>query len=53
MDAQGQNRRQLTYDGATASMPAFSPDGRWIAYTSTKSHNQDLWIIPTGRPPGL
>ena len=59
MDAQGQNRRQLTYDGATASMPAFSPDGRRIAYTSAKlpnqnlSPNQDLWIIPVGRPAGL
>jgi Tol biopolymer transport system component len=48
MDAQGLGARQLTYDLATASLPAFSPNGALIAYTSTKSGNQDIWVIGSG-----
>jgi Tol biopolymer transport system component len=48
MDAQGRLSRQLTRDSATASLPAFSPDGTQIAYTSTKSGNQDIWLIGSG-----
>jgi Tol biopolymer transport system component len=53
MDAQGQDRRQLTNDGNTASLPAFSPDGALIVYTSTRSRNEDLWLIPSGIRPAI
>lgn len=50
MDPQGQNVRQLTNDLATDSLPAISPDGTQVVYTSTKSGNEDLWLI--GLRPG-
>ena len=28
--------------------PDWSPDGRWIAFTSTQSGNSDIWIKPVG-----
>jgi len=28
------------------SAPAVSPDGRWIAYTSTRSGSTEVWIAP-------
>jgi Tol biopolymer transport system component len=51
MDAQGLGARQLTHDLATDSLPVFSPNGALIAYTSTKSGNQDIWVIGSGIAP--
>lgn len=33
----GTHRRRLTFGPESASEPAFSPDGRWLAFTRTKS----------------
>ena len=47
--------RQLT--SMTGRLPAFSPDGRWIAYVSHRQHEEgswesDLWVVPAagGQP---
>ncbi len=39
---------QLTFDPGLASEPAWSPDGRFIAYSSDKSGNFDIWVQPVG-----
>lgn len=41
MDADGSDVRALTRGEAADHFPAWSPDGRWIAY----DNNQDLWIM--------
>ncbi len=38
--------RQLTDHPGDSSHPAFSPDGRWIAYQRIIKEERDVWIIP-------
>ncbi len=38
--------RQLTRREGTDSQPRFSPDGRWIAFTSTRSGDAQVWVLP-------
>ena len=45
MDADGKNVRRLTYDGTYNTHPAWSPDGRWIAYESRLQGQFDIWLI--------
>jgi Tol biopolymer transport system component len=40
--------RRLTNQEGSASHPAYSPDGRWIAYYLIKDGKRNIWIIPTG-----
>ncbi len=47
MDFDGHNARQLTNDGAIKVLPDWSPDGRYIAFTSWKAHNPDIYIFDT------
>ena len=44
--------RRLTVHPASDVMPRFSPDGRWIAFTSNRCGNWDVFVIPAegGKP---
>jgi serine/threonine protein kinase len=37
---------RLTYDTGLQSEPTWSPDGRFIAYSSNRSGNLDIWVQP-------
>jgi TolB protein len=45
MDADGGNARRLTYNGYYNSAPAWSPDGKWIAYETDVGGQFDIWLI--------
>jgi serine/threonine-protein kinase len=38
--------------GAIESYPAFSPDGRWMAYMSDETGTPEIYVRPFGRPGG-
>jgi TolB protein len=44
MDYDGHNQTRLTYNTKIDYMPAWSPDGRKIAYTSYQGHNALLFL---------
>jgi tricorn protease len=47
----GQARRLTSAEGAETD-PAFSPDGRWIAFTGQYAGNTDVYVVPaTGGEP--
>ena len=48
----GGQARRLTTDVGGETEPAFSPDGRWIAFTGEYGGNQDVFVIPVlgGQP---
>ena len=51
-DANGANARRLTAHVARDMMPRFSPDGQWIAFTSNRMGNNDVYVLPvTGGEP--
>ncbi|TAN21058.1 MAG: PDZ domain-containing protein [Acidobacteria bacterium] len=43
--ARGGNARILISSAATESRPLYSPDGRWIAFESTRTGNGDLYLF--------
>jgi Tol biopolymer transport system component len=44
--------RRLTDHPGSAAVPAFSPDGRWLAYHRVLEGQRDVWIVPaTGGVP--
>jgi tricorn protease len=45
-DSTGANARRLTANVARDLAPRFSPDGRWIAFTSDRLGNDDVFVIP-------
>lgn len=48
----GTNPRRLTANVARDIMPRFSPDGKWIAFTSNRMGNNDVYVVPvTGGEP--
>lgn len=47
----GTNPRRLTTHAARDSHPKFSPDGQWIAFSSNRYGNDDVFVMPvTGGP---
>lgn len=47
-DENGQNVQRVTVHKARDVYPRFSPDGRWIAFSSDRDGNLDVFIIPSG-----
>ena len=45
MDVDGSNQRRLTYTSADEYDPAFSPDGKKLAYVSAKGHDLELMLL--------
>lgn len=45
-DLDGKNPRQLTIEAEVVSLPVFSPDGKWIAFSAQRDGNVDLYLIP-------
>lgn len=43
---EGGEARRLTSTPAVERDPQFSPDGQWIAFTSTRSGGPAVWIVP-------
>jgi Tol biopolymer transport system component len=37
---------RVTFDDGLQALPAWSPDGRFIAYSSNKAGNFDIWVQP-------
>jgi tricorn protease len=51
----GTNPRRLTAHIANDITPRFSPDGKWIAFTSDRMGNNDVYVVPVegGEPQQL
>ncbi|HKG23792.1 MAG TPA: PDZ domain-containing protein, partial [Blastocatellia bacterium] len=47
-DENGQNVQRITVHKARDVYPRFSPDGRWIAFSSDRDGNLDVFVIPSG-----
>ncbi|MEK6335573.1 MAG: S41 family peptidase [Acidobacteriota bacterium] len=47
-DDNGQNLQRLTVNRARDAYPRFSPDGKWIAFSSDRNGNLDVFIIGAG-----
>ena len=45
-DENGQSIQRLTVNKARDAFPRFSPDGKWIAFSSDRNGNLDVFIIP-------
>ena len=46
VDEDGSNPRRLTVHRARDTHPRFSPDGKWIAFSSSRYGNYDVFVIP-------
>jgi tricorn protease len=44
----GSDPRRLTVHPAHDSHPRFSPDGKWIAFSSSRAGNDDVYVMPAG-----
>jgi tricorn protease len=52
VSADGSNPIRLTNNIARDYSPRFSPDGKWIAFTSARTGNDDVFLVPsTGGEP--
>ena len=47
-DENGQNVQRLTVNRARDVYARFSPDGKWIAFSSDRNGNLDVFLIPAG-----
>src|SRR6266850_5315721 len=46
-DENGGNIQRLTVNRARDAYPRYSPDGKWIAFSSDRNGNLDVFIIPS------
>src|SRR5205085_5167905 len=46
-DEDGKNVQRLTVNRARDVYPRFSPDGKWIAFSSDRNGNLDVYIMPS------
>jgi tricorn protease len=55
VSAEGGEARRLTSNEGAESLPHFSPDGKWIAFTGQYDGNTDVFVIPAegGQPARL
>src|SRR5262249_18276111 len=44
----GSDLQRLTDNSARDIYPRFSPDGKWIAFSSNRSGNNDVYLMPAG-----
>jgi len=52
MNSDGSGAQRLTNSGATNFWPFWSPDGKWIGFTSIGPAPVDIWKVPaSGGPP--
>ena len=53
--AEGGTAQRLTVHEAHDRLPAWSPDGRWMAFSSKRAGNYDVWVMPAngGKPKQL
>ena len=47
MDTDGKNARQFTFGEKDESSPIFSPDAKWVAFTSSRNGDANLFVIST------
>lgn len=47
VNVDGSDLRQYTFGKVTDSAPVFSPDGRWIIFTSKRGHKKGVYRMPT------
>ncbi|MGH2553871.1 MAG: prolyl oligopeptidase family serine peptidase [Chitinophagaceae bacterium] len=47
-NADGSNTIQLTKGDKNSSNPKWSPDGKWIAFTSSRDSKNNLYLLPVG-----
>ena len=54
-DEDGKNIKRITANKARDVYPRFSPDGKWIAFSSDRNGNFDVFIVPSegGNPKQL
>jgi len=45
IDADGKNQKNLVPNQGFEEAPRWSPDGKQIAWTSTRDKNQDIWVV--------
>ena len=46
-DEDGKNVKRITTNKARDAYPRFSPDGKWIAFSSDRNGNFDVFIVPS------
>ncbi len=47
-DENGRSVQRLTVNRARDVYPRFSPDGKWIAFSSDRNGNLDVFVMPSG-----
>ncbi len=47
MDVTGGTAYRITAMEGSESLPRFSPDGKWIAFTGTQDGNENIYVVPS------